>query len=126
MAFNVYHNPQNVSIGSTAITGVQAVAVSVQYQEIHAAGDDDLHESVARYGTGRTRGTITLVDPVSAEAAAGQTGTLSFTLKDVKGQSDKTVTIADAFIGGYEARVSRDAASGVTLPFVAESAPEIA
>jgi hypothetical protein len=125
MAFNVYHNPQNVTLGSSSITGVQSIVVSVRYDEIHAAGDDDAHESVARYTTGRTSGTITLLDPTSADAVQGETGTLSFTWKDVKGSSDKTVTIADCAIGGYDASVSRDAASSVTLPFIAESAPNI-
>lgn len=125
MAFNVYHNPQNVSLAGTSITGVQSIVVSVRYGEIHAAGDDDAHESVARYATGRTSGTITLLDPVSADAVEGQSGTLSFTWKDVKGGTDKTVTIGNASVGGYSATVSRDAASNVTLPFVAESAPSI-
>ncbi len=125
MAFNVYHNPQNVTLGSSPITGVQSIVVSVRYSEIHAAGDDDTHESVARHTTGRTSGTITLLDPVSADGVQGQTGTLSFTWKDVKGSSDKTVTIQNASVGGYDATVARDAASSVTLPFIAESAPSI-
>jgi len=126
MAFNVYHNPQNVALGSTAITGVQSIVVSVRYGEIHAAGDDDTHESVARHTTARTSGTITLLDPASADTVMGATGTLSFTWKDVQGTSDKTVTIANTSVGGYNATVSRDAASAVTLPFIAESAPTIA
>ena len=125
MAFNVYHNPQDVTLGSTSITGVQSIVVSVRYDEVHAAGDGDTHESVARYTTGRTSGTITLLDPTSADAVKGQTGTLSFTWKDVKGSADKTVTIADCSVGGYDATVARDAASIVTLPFIAESAPAI-
>jgi hypothetical protein len=125
MAFNVYHNPQSVTLGSSSITGVQSIVVSVRYKEIHAAGDDDTHESVARYTTGRTSGTITLLDPVSAGSVQGQTGTLSFTWKDVKGASDKSVSISGCSIGGYDATVSRDAASAVTLPFVAESVPVI-
>jgi len=125
MAFNVYHNPKEVTLDSTPITGVQSVVVSVRYDEIHAAGDADAHESVARYTTGRTSGTITLLDPTSADAVKGQTGTLSFTWQDVKASSDKSVTIADCSIGGYDAAVARDAASSVTLPFIAESAPVI-
>ena len=126
MAFNVYHNPSDVALGSTPITGVQSIVVSVRYHEIHAAGDDDTHESVARYATGRTSGVITLLDPTAADAVAGQSGTLSFTWKDVKGAADKTVTITDCSIGGYDATVSRDAVSTVALPFIAESAPDIA
>ncbi|HUS91411.1 MAG TPA: hypothetical protein VM695_06145 [Phycisphaerae bacterium] len=125
MAFNVYHNPQDVQIGSSPITGVQSIVVSVRYDELHAAGDDDTHESVARYTTGRTSGAITLLDPTSADAVQGQTGTLSFTWKDVKGTADKTVSIADCSVGGYDATVARDAASRATLPFLAESAPVI-
>lgn len=126
MAFNVYHNPTSVTIGSTAITGVQSIAVREEFAEIHAAGDSDAHESVARYGTGRTSGTITLLDPVSAEAASGKTGTLSATLTDVKGAADKTLTISNCSIGPWNADVSRDAASRCTLSFVAESAPALA
>ena len=125
MAFNVYHNPQNVALDSTAITGVQSIVVSVRYGEIHAAGDDDTHESVARHTTARTSGTITLLDPTSADAVMGATGTLSFTWTDVKGSTNKTVTISNASLGGYNATVSRDAASAVSLPFIAESAPSI-
>ena len=60
-----------------------------------------------------------------ADAVKGQTGTLSFTWKDVKGLADKSVSIADCSVGGYDAAVSRDAASTVTLPFIAESTPDI-
>ena len=126
MAFNVYHNPKDVTLASSSITGVQSIVVSVRYNEIHAAGDDETHESVARYSTGRTSGTITLLDPTSADAVQGQTGTLSFKWSDVKGSTDKTVTIQDCSLGGYDATVSRDAASTVTLPFIAESTPSIA
>ena len=126
MAFNVYHNPQNVTLGSTAITGVQSIVVSVRYHEIHAAGDADTHETVARYTTARVSGSITLLDPTSASAVEGQTGTLSFTWKNARGGADKTVTILNASLGGYDATVARDAASSVTLPFIAESTPSIA
>ena len=125
MAFNVYHNPKDVTLDSTPITGVQSVVVSIRYDEVHAAGDADTHESVARYTTARTSGTIVLLDPTSADAVKGQTGTLSFLWQDVKAGSDKTVTISNCSIGGYEATVARDAASRVTLPFIAESAPSI-
>jgi imidazole glycerol phosphate synthase subunit HisF len=125
MAFSVYHNPQNVTINSSPITGVQSIVLSVRCAEIHADGDADTHESVARYTTGRTRGVITLLDPTSADSVQGETGTLSFTWKDVKGSGDKTVTVANCSVGGYDATVSRDAASAVSLPFIAESAPVI-
>jgi len=125
MAFHVYHNPQNVTLGSSSVTGVESVVISVRYSEIHAAGDDDTHESVARHTAGRTSGTITLLDPTSAHAVQGQTGTLSFTWKDVQGGSDKTVTVPNASIGGFDATVGRGSASSVTLPFIAESEPSI-
>jgi hypothetical protein len=126
MAFNVYHDPRNVTIGQAAIAGVESIIVSVRRQEFHAAGDGEMHESVARFTAGRTSGTITLVDPAGAAAVAGRAGTLSFTWKDVKAQADKTVTIAGASIGGYDATVARNAASSVTLPFIAEAAPIVA
>lgn len=126
MAFNVYDNPQSVTIGSTSISGVQSITTNVAYAEIHAAGDTDTAESVARFATSTTRGTITLLDPVSADSAKGLTGSLSFTYNEVKGGTDKTVTIATASIGGYDATVSRDAASSITIPFIAEALPSIA
>jgi hypothetical protein len=126
MAFNVYHNPQNVTFGVTPIAGVQSIVVSVRYHEIRAAGDADTHESVARYSTARTAGAISLLDVVSAAAVTGQTATLSFKWKDVKGAADKTVTIANCSMGGYESTVARDRASVATIPFIAEAAPQIA
>jgi len=123
MSFSVYHNPQNVRLGGTAVMGVQSIVISTRYVEIHAAGDGDTHESVARYATARTAGAITLLDPVSARAVSGAAGTLTFTWKDVKGLADKTVTIANCSLGCYEATVARDHASHVTLPFIAESNP---
>ncbi len=125
MAFNVYHNPKSVQIGSTPITGVTSVTVAQRFGEVHAAADDDTHESVARYTTGRTGGTITLVDPTQAVAAAGSSGTLSFVWQDVKAAADKTVTIADCSIGPWDGVVGRDAASAATLSFIAESAPQV-
>jgi hypothetical protein len=125
MAFNVYHDPANVTIGQTPIAGVESIIVSVRRQEFHAAGDGEMHESVARFTAGRTSGAITLLDPAGAAAAAGRAGTLSFTWTDTKDQADKTVTIAGASIGGYDATVARNAASSVTLPFIAETAPVV-
>jgi len=128
MAFNVYHDPRGVTIGQTPIAGVESIIVSVRRQEFRAAGDGEMHESVARFTAGRTCGTITLLDPAGAAALAGRTGTLSFTWTDANpgAPGDKTVTIAGASIGGYDATVARGAASTVTLPFIAESAPVVA
>ena len=126
MAYNVYHDPRDVMIGSTPIAGVESIAVSVRYREFRAVGDGDMHESVARFTGGRTSGAITLADPAGAAAAAGLAGELSFTWTDVKAQADKAVTIAGASIGGYDATVARDAASSATLPFIAEAAPVVA
>ncbi len=123
MAFNVYDNPNTVTIGSTSISGVQSITTNVSYAEIHAAGDDDTVESVARNATASVRGTITLLDPISADAAKGLTGTLSFKYNEVSGGSAKTISITNASIGGYDSNVSRDSASSVTVPFMAESLP---
>ncbi len=125
MAFHVYHDPKNVAIGQTPIAGVESIVVSVRRQEFHAAGDGEMHESVARFTAGRTSGVIALLDPAAA-VAAGRAGTLSFTWTDIKAQADKTVTIAGASIGGYDATVARNAASAVMLPFIAETAPTVA
>ena len=126
MAYNVYHNPTGVTLGGSPITGVVSITVSQSFSEIHAAADDDTHESVARYTTGRTSGVIRLVDPTQAEAASGGTGDLVFTWTDAQGGSDKTVTVANCSAGRWEAEVGRDAASAATLSFIAESAPAIA
>lgn len=125
MAFNVYHDPRNVTIGQAAIAGVESIVVSIRCQEFCAHGDGEMHESVARFTAGRTSGAITLLDPAGAAEVAGRAGTLSFTWKDTKAQADKTVTIAGAYIGGYDATVARNAASSVTLPFIAETAPMV-
>ena len=125
MAYNVYHNPQSVTIGGTAIPGVRAIRVAVRYGELHAAGDDDTHESVARHTVASTRGVVEGVDPVAADDVQGKTGTLSFVWINAKTGAPKTVTIADCSMGGCEARVSRDAASAVSIPFVAAGAPSI-
>ncbi len=126
MAFSVYHNPTNVAIGGASITGVVSISVSQTYDEIHAAADDDTHESVARYTTGRTSGTVALLDPVQAQAASGGTGALVFTWTDASGAANKTVTINNCSIGGWDGVVRRDAASTATLSFIAEAAPSIA
>ena len=125
MAFNTYHNPNTVTIGSVSLTGVVSITVNERYVEIRASADTDTHESVARYGTASTSGTITFVDPTEAESAKGLTGTLSFVWTDVKGATNKTVTIANASIGGYDATVGRDTAANATVPFIAEAAPSI-
>lgn len=126
MAFNVYHNPTTVLIGSTSITGVQSITVNVSYAEIHAAGDSDAHESVARFGTGRTSGTITLLDPTSASAVKDISGTLSFVFVDVKAATNKTFTVTSASIGGYTATAGRDSPSNCSLSWIAEALPSIA
>jgi len=126
MAYNVYHDPRDVMIGSTPIAGVESIVVSVRYREFRAVGDGERHESVARHTAARTSGAITLADPAGAAAAAGLAGELSFTWNDAEAQDDKTVTIAGASIGGYDAAVARDAASSATLPFIAEAAPVVA
>lgn len=126
MAYNVYHEPRNVMIGSAPIAGVESIVVSVCHQEFRAVGDGEMHESVARFTAARTSGAITLADPAGAAAAAGRAGELSFTWTDANAQSDKTVTIAGASIGGYDATTARAAAGIATLPFIAETAPVVA
>ena len=126
MAFTVFHNPRNVALGSLTLTGVTAIVLRSRAAEIHAAADDDLHESVARYATGSTAGVIELVDPVQAAAASGAHGTLSFTLTDVKGQADREVSIAGCSLGPWRMKVRRDAASEAEIPFIAESPAVVA
>ena len=126
MAYNVYDNPTVTSLGSnTSITGVVSISVNVSYGEIHAAADDETHEGVARYTTGRTSGTIALLDPVVADTLKDSTGTLTFTYNEVKGGTDKTVTIANCTAGGYSSTVARDSASTISVPFIAEALPSI-
>jgi len=125
MSFTIYHNPRDVTMAGEAIQGVESIIVSSGRKEFHAAGDGELHESVARCTTGRTGGTITLLDAGAAAAIAGRTGTLAFTWTDARAQADKAVTIASASIGGYDATVARASAGAVTLAFIAEVAPII-
>ena len=121
MAFDVYDNPDDFTIGSQFF-GVVNVQVGENAAEIHASADDDTHESVARYGTRRTAGSITFVDPGEAARARGATGTMSFVWTDVKKSTNVTVTMENASIGGFNATVGRDTASSATIPFIAESA----
>ncbi len=126
MAYTVYHDPRDVKIGETPIAGVESIAVSVRRKEFRAVGDGEMHESVARFTSGQTGGAIVLADQAAAVAAAGLAGELSFTWTDTKNQSDKTVTIAGASIGGYDATAARNAAAGAKLEFIAEAAPVVA
>lgn len=126
MAYNVYHNPTDVAVGSQSLTGVVAIAVQVNYAEIHAAADTDTHEGVARYTTGSTTGTITFIDPVQAEIAKDLSGTLTATLTDTKGASDATLTVAGCSCGGFDASAGRDSASNATVPFTSTTAAAIA
>jgi hypothetical protein len=119
MSYNVYHSPKNVTLGGTAITGVTAIAVSQMYGELHAAADADVHESVAVHTTGRTAGTLSLLDPVQAQAAGGLSGTLVFTWTNAAGSNDKTVTITGCSMAGWDGQVGRDQASRAVLKFVA-------
>ncbi len=125
MAFDTYHNPKTLAIGSNFF-GVVSISVGTQYSEIHASADADAHESVARHGTARTSGTITFVDPAEALAAANHQGTMTFVWTDAKGSADITVTITNCSTGGYDTTVSRDSAASASLSFIAESAPTIA
>lgn len=125
MSYHVYHNPRAVSIGDTPIGGVESVAWRTVREEILATGDDDARASVVGYGPETVRGTIRFLDPDSAAAAAGKTGTLSLVLAGMQGGADKTVSVGNCALGGYEARVARGEASACTLPFVAGDAPVI-
>lgn len=106
MAFNVYHNPQNVTLGDTAIKGVESIATSCRYE-----GAD----------SGRTSGSITLLDPEVADAIAGEKGTMCFTWKGNGGAI--TITLRRCGVGGYDKAASHGPGASITLPFIAESAP---
>ena len=123
MAFQVFHDPQDVQIGSIALTGVVTISTTSTFAEIHASADDDTVESVARFATERTGGTISFVDPVEAASARGVSGTLTWTWEDVKtGGTDKTGTIENTTIVSDTETVSRDAPASATVTFIAESA----
>ena len=119
--YEVYHNPTSVTIGSTSVTGVQSITISQPRSEIHSAGDADTHESVAVYSTVRTTGTIILADPFQADSIAGSSGTLSFTWTDVRGSTNKVVTVSDCQLGGWSSEVARNDASVAVVPFIAAS-----
>ena len=125
MAWNTYHNPHTVKLGTTAITGVIAISWDTSYATIQGAADDDTHQSLARNGTASTSGTITLADPVSASAVAGSQGTLTATLVDVKGTTNKSFSCENVSIGSVSNNVSRDSAASVTLSWIAEAAPTL-
>ena len=80
--FNVYHNPSNVSIGSTLLSGVTMIVTSRR-------GDD-------------LRGGITLARPHEAAETAGE---LRFRWKG------KPVSFPDISVGGYDATRDGEAAT---------------
>jgi hypothetical protein len=120
-SYEVYHNPKTVTIGSTSITGVQSITISQPRTEVHSAGDADAYESVAVYSTARTTGAIVLADPLQADSVAGSSGTLSFVWTDVRGTTDKTVTVSGCQLGGWSSEVARNDASVAVVPFIAAS-----
>ena len=119
--YQVFKNVSNVTLGSTAVYGVQSITLAKKRAEIHASGDADAYESVAEAGTCRVSGTIVTLDPTDADAMDGLSGTLSFTWKDAKGAADKTVTVSNVVVTAVHNNVSHDSPSSASVSFIASS-----
>jgi hypothetical protein len=114
-----YHDPQNVTLGGTGLSGVSEIHYGVEAEPLVAAGDGQTHASVIARGGAVCRGEIAFGDPVQARAAVGRSGTLTARLKGIAGAADKTLTIRGVRIMAEHARVPRAAAAGGTVRFVA-------
>jgi len=121
ISYQVFKNVSSVTLGGTAVYGVQSIRVTKKRAEIHASGDADVYEPIAEVGAAGVSGTITTLDPTDAEALDGVSGTLSFVWKDAKGSTDKTVTIANVVVTGIANSVAHDSASSASVSFIASS-----
>ena len=121
-SYQVYENVTSVTLGSVTLYGVQSITVVQTAAEIHASGDADTYEGVARGGTVSTRVTITTVDPVDADSWHGLYGTLGATYTDAKGSTNKTLAIVGCTVVAVNQGVTRDAPSNGSVELIAESA----
>ena len=119
--YQVFSDVSNVVLGGTAVEGVRSISLTRKSRELHASGDDDVYQSVARAGVCSLAGSILLPDVAKAHSIAGLSGTLSFVWRDGRAQADKTVTITGVSIIAIDLTGSHQTQSDARLTFVAES-----
>lgn len=119
--YQVFSDVSNVTLGGTAVGGVRSVSLTTKTAQLHASGDDDIYQSVARAGARSLAGTILLPDVAKAHSLAGLSGTLSFVWHDGRGQADRTVTVTGVSVTGMDLAGSHRAPSDASVAFVAES-----
>ena len=120
IAYQVFENVSNVALGAAALHGVEAVKLTRKRRETSASGDGELYDSVACGGPCSVAGKIETLDPVSAAAIDGHTGTLSFVWEAAAG-TDKTVTISNVTVTGVDIHVARRGKSSAAVQFAAAS-----
>jgi len=121
IAYQVFENVSNVALGAAAVHGVEAVKLTRKRRESSASGDGELYDSVACGGPCSVAGTIETLDPVSAAAIDGHTGTLSFVWEAAGAGTDKTVTISNVAVTGVDIHVARRGKSSAAVQFAAAS-----
>ncbi len=114
-----YHDPQDVTLGGTALAGVLEIRYGVTAEPVTASGDGQTHASVVVRGPGVCRGELVFRDPVQAQTAAGRGGTLTAKLKGLGSAADKTLTIYGVRVLTEEAHVTRTRQAGCLLRFAA-------
>ena len=121
IAYQVFENVSNVTLGSTAVHGVESVNLTRKRLELRAAGDGELYDSIATAGSCSISGAINTLDPVSATAIDGQAGTLSFVWQGAGAGANKTVTISNVAVTAVDVEVTGRRASSAIAHFVAAS-----
>jgi len=114
------HNPQDVSIGSTEIGGVESIEWHQRRPEIVSpAGDGEVYRRTVEYGAAIVHGRMAFSDPVAAAAAAAKFGTLTATLEGVGGADDRTLEITGVKTGGSRNTAGHNRAASCEVPFLA-------
>ena len=114
-----YHDPQDVTLGGTALTGVLEVRYAVTAEPTTAVGDAQTHASVVIRGPGACRGELVFCDPVQAQVAAGRGGTLTAKLRALAGGVDRTLTIQGVRVLVEEGQVAQAGQAGCRVRFAA-------
>jgi len=114
------HNPQDVSIGSTDISGVESIEWHEQRPEIVSpAGDGEVYRRTVEYGSALVHGRMVFSDPARAAVAAGKFGTLTATLEGIGGADGRTLTITGVKTGGSRNTAGHNRTADCDVPFLA-------
>jgi len=114
------HNPQDVSIGSTDLGGVESIEWHERRPEIISpAGDGEVYRRTIEYGAAVVHGRMAFSDPIRAAEAAGKFGTLTATLEGLGGAGDRTLEITGVKTGGSRDAAGHNRAASCEVPFLA-------